>query len=274
MKLTDKNRLFITNPELCREWDYEKNYPLRPEDISCGSNKKVWWKCDIGHQWKTGISKRTKRNFSCPYCKNRKASMENCLATIAPLSLQYWDYDKNRNTPYDITERSYFMVWWKCDRGHKWKGQVRRFSKAKEKCPYCANRIVSKENCLAVINPSLASEWHPTKNKETTAYNVLPHSSKKVWWKCKNDHEWQAKINNRMGHNNKKGMGCPYCCGKKSSKKNNIGNNLFLLSQWNWQKNKTLPKDYTFCSSKKVWWKCKKGHEWKSKISDRARGNN
>ena len=31
-------------PDLAKEWNYEKNGGLKPEDMSCGSNKKVWWK--------------------------------------------------------------------------------------------------------------------------------------------------------------------------------------------------------------------------------------
>lgn len=28
-------------PDLAKEWNYEKNGDLRPEDVSCGSNKTV-----------------------------------------------------------------------------------------------------------------------------------------------------------------------------------------------------------------------------------------
>ena len=31
------------HPELVSEWS-EKNLPLTPDDITFGSNKKVWWK--------------------------------------------------------------------------------------------------------------------------------------------------------------------------------------------------------------------------------------
>ena len=31
-------------PDLAKEWNYEKNGDLKPKDVSCGSNKKVWWK--------------------------------------------------------------------------------------------------------------------------------------------------------------------------------------------------------------------------------------
>ena len=43
--LPGKNDLLTKNPELAAEWDYEKNYPIRPEDIMPGRNKTAWWIC-------------------------------------------------------------------------------------------------------------------------------------------------------------------------------------------------------------------------------------
>lgn len=37
--------------------------------------------------------------------------------------------------------------------------------------------------------------------------NLKIKSNKKVWWKCKNGHEWQAIISNRTNKN----QGCPFC---------------------------------------------------------------
>ena len=37
------NSLAEVHPELVSEWS-EKNLPLTPDDITFGSNKKVWWK--------------------------------------------------------------------------------------------------------------------------------------------------------------------------------------------------------------------------------------
>ena len=37
------NSLAEVHPELVLEWS-EKNLPLTPDDITFGSNKKVWWK--------------------------------------------------------------------------------------------------------------------------------------------------------------------------------------------------------------------------------------
>ena len=41
------NSLAEVHPELITEWT-EKNLPLTPDDITFGSNKKVWWKEDKG----------------------------------------------------------------------------------------------------------------------------------------------------------------------------------------------------------------------------------
>ena len=40
------NSLAEVHPELITEWS-EKNLPLTPDDITFGSNKKVWWKPNI-----------------------------------------------------------------------------------------------------------------------------------------------------------------------------------------------------------------------------------
>ena len=51
------------------------------------------------------------------------------------------------------------------------------------------------------------------KNNGLTPADVAPNSNKKVWWKCRKGHEWQAIIANRN-----KGNGCPVCAKEKRSK--------------------------------------------------------
>ena len=68
-----ENSLLETHPELSEEWDYKKNYPLRPENFSYGSHHKAWWLCPIGHSNKSVIQSRTeKRARGCPFCSGRK----------------------------------------------------------------------------------------------------------------------------------------------------------------------------------------------------------
>lgn len=138
------------------------------------------------------------------------------------------------------------------------------------RCPFCAGRQVGLSNCLATKNPELAKEWHPTKNGDLTPYNITYGSQKKVWWKCENEHEWEAKVDNRNC-----GNGCPYCNGKLSSHTNNLLiSNPILCEEWDYERNDKLPSEYTRTSGKKVWWICRDcGYKWKSRIADRNNGS-
>jgi hypothetical protein len=70
--------------------------------------------------------------------------------------------------------------------------------------------VLTGYNDLLTINPILAEEWDYNKNENLHPENVAPNSNKRIWWKCKEGHEWQATINSRN-----RGNGCPYCSGRK-----------------------------------------------------------
>lgn len=67
------NDLETKFPEIAKEWDYEKNFPKRPNEFLPGSNKKVWWKCLLcGKSWEGKICNRTQKNMiGCRSCKRR-----------------------------------------------------------------------------------------------------------------------------------------------------------------------------------------------------------
>ena len=52
------NSLAEVHPELVSEWS-EKNLTLTPDDITFGSNKKVWWRGACGHEWQTSVKARS-----------------------------------------------------------------------------------------------------------------------------------------------------------------------------------------------------------------------
>lgn len=73
-RATDTNRLSINNPELAREWDFDKN-ELTPYDVSVASNKKIWWACAEQHSWRAQIKSRS-RGHGCPTCAKRFGKIE------------------------------------------------------------------------------------------------------------------------------------------------------------------------------------------------------
>jgi DNA-directed RNA polymerase subunit RPC12/RpoP len=165
-----------------------------------------------GHEWEAVISTRNRGN-DCPYCAGQLVNVENCLTTVNPLVASEWHPTKSNSlTPFDFTANSNKKAWWFCSKGHEWEAIISSRNRGNG-CPYCAGKIALKENCLATLNPDLAKEWHPTKNKETPE-NVKCSSNKKVWWICKNGHEWETLVKVR---NN--GSGCPHCKKKRNKKK-------------------------------------------------------
>ena len=206
------NDLQTVNPDLAKEWNYEKNNGLTPEDVFPNSDKKAWWKCNKAHQWQASIASRNK-NHGCPYCSGRYAIVgESDLQTVNPTLAKEWNYEKNNDLkPENVTAGSGKKVWWICRLEHE--GQATIASRnSGTGCPYCSgNKILKGYNDLQTVNPILALEWNYEKNSELTPADVMPNSDKKVWWKCSKGHEWQSSV----GHRNK-GRRCPQCA-KKSS---------------------------------------------------------
>ncbi len=124
---------------------------------------------------------------------------------------------------------------------------------------------------LAETHPEVAKQWHPTKNRDLTPYDVTRGMSKKVWWKCDKgvDHEWQTSPNKRA----LVGRGCPICSIQKVVLSNCLSTtHREIAKEWHPTKNgKLTPDDIGEGSGRKVWWKCDKGddHEWKTSPSQR-----
>ena len=66
-----ENDLLTLNPTLAKEWNFEKNGTLTPDQVTAKSHKKVWWKCGKGHEWEAIVVNRT-RGLGCPFCAGRR----------------------------------------------------------------------------------------------------------------------------------------------------------------------------------------------------------
>ena len=81
-----KQSLIVTNPEILKKWDYEKNEEKSPSEYTKGSNEVVWWKCEKGHSWKAKIRQEINRKHNCPYYANDKVwKGYNDLETTNPI---------------------------------------------------------------------------------------------------------------------------------------------------------------------------------------------
>lgn len=204
-------------PKLSSEWHSAKNGNLSPEDVTSGSNQRVWWRCSTvpSHEWQAPIKNRTRLNRGCPKCawRSKHPTNEHNLASKFPVLAKQWHPDKNGELrPQDVTPGSMKRIWWQClaEAPHVWQSTVcnRTTRQPDGRCPKCTGSV-SEKNSLAAVHAEIATEWHPSKNGMLTPAGVSRASGKLVWWQCpKNpNHEWEAIIRNRTIQK----TGCPEC---------------------------------------------------------------
>ncbi len=274
----------IDDKRLLSEWDYTKNAEegFFPDKMMPKSNKKVHWKCALGHEWMGTVSNRASGQ-NCPICSNHRLLLGyNDLASRYPEVAKDWDYEGNGTLqPSDVVFGYTKNVWWKCSVcGNRWQAKVNARTVRGTNCPKCsqAKRQQDRRSVLlkergCIRDPFLIFEWNYEKNGSLLPENVTPGSNKKVWWKCsKCSSEWQATISNRAH-----GRGCPYCLNRKVR----VGFNDLatthpeLAAEWDFEKNGDLtPQMVTYGSGRKIWWKCPLGHSYQANLLHRAHGTN
>jgi hypothetical protein len=181
--------------------------PTTPKQVVAGSHTKFWWRCEHNHAWFT-TSKNRLKGQGCGVCNNRRIDQGvNDLASTHPELAGEWHPTRNLPlTPNDIFAGSPKKYWWQCLLGHEWMATSSSRTTGK-RCPFCSNnRVLTGFNDLATTHPSIAAEWHPTRNFPLTPLDVIAGTPKRIWWQCNAGHEWVATGNKRYMK-----RGCPSC---------------------------------------------------------------
>ena len=141
MVLKGYNDLETLFPQVALEWDYQRNGELTPANITFGSNKRVWWKCEkCGGEYESCINNRTRKGTGCPYCAGQKVLVGyNDLQTKFPELVNEWS-EKNSIKPTEVTAYSNEKVYWTCAFGHDdYLMSVKQRSN-RHGCPVCAQQ--------------------------------------------------------------------------------------------------------------------------------------
>ena len=195
--------------------------------------------------------------------------MDNSFAAVHPELVCEWSEKNLPLTPDAITYGSNKKVWWKAACGHEWQSSAKSRS-AGEKCPICSGaRVVAGINDLASLKPELAQEWSEKNERKPT--QVSPGSHKKVIWRCKYSHEWEASVKSRTVN----GTGCPYCSHNKVLAGFNDLASQYpqVAAEWSEKNDPLRPTMVTAFANRKAWWRCSEGHEWYTLISTRSGGS-
>jgi hypothetical protein len=301
------NDLASQHPNIAQEWHPEKNGTLTAQEVTFGSAQLIWWKgSECGHEWQDQIAERTRERHAkgCKICFGYQILKGfNDLATARPDVAQYWHSTKNTITAEEVLPGSRAEnYWWLGDCGHEWEAPCSRMTHNKKTgtgCPYCAGKkTLVGFNDLTSQRPEVASEWHPNLNGTLLPVDVTPGSTKNVWWRCPNGHEWEETVASRArkGRSGK----CRHCrlvrtvrtypVPPKTKKEprpkvpkkptNKVPPVIYeeltetrLIEEWHPTKNRVeSPIGIELNMASSAWWLCLHGHEWKQQISRRLNG--
>jgi len=99
--------LKIEGPAIYAQLHPNRNIGIDVEQLTCGSNKKVWFLCTADknrpedchheHAWQAAVCERCNlRNpTGCPFCSGRSVCPCNAITAVAPAAMLFWDYSRN-----------------------------------------------------------------------------------------------------------------------------------------------------------------------------------
>ncbi|MBL1074777.1 zinc-ribbon domain-containing protein [Nocardia sp. 2] len=263
------NDLATNYPEIAKDWHPSRN-ELTPNEVSPGSDKRVWWRCSRGHEYENSISKRTVSGRGCAVCAGQTVLKgHNDLATLNPVLAAEWHPDFNGDlTASDVTAGTGRRIWWLGECGHPYTATVDQRRRGNG-CAVCAgHQVLPGVNNLATTHPAIAAEWHPHLNIPLALDQMTAGSELKVSWLGFCGHTFQATIHSRaLG-----GIGCGVCHGTQV-----VGgiNDLAtyapaVAAQWHPSLNKTEASGVYYATQAHAWWKCSSGHEWRAVVRTRS----
>ncbi|MFJ4175383.1 zinc-ribbon domain-containing protein [Microbacterium sp. NPDC089696] len=202
------NSMRTTHAALSSEFDENRNGEKTPDNVLATTKTKLWWKCQLGHEWQaSGVSRV--QGAGCPFCSGRRVLKGwNDLATTHRELANEWHESRNEGLrPEDVVVRSSKAIWWQCAKGHEWQATpgARRNG---NRCPVCSNqKVLAGFNDLMTTHPDLGAELASDLNGSVTAQTITAGAAKKLWWRCTAGHEWTAPAFSRV----RTGSMCPTC---------------------------------------------------------------
>lgn len=166
------NNLKHLHKNLIKEWDYENNLTLSPENVTSGSSKKAWWICkNCGYNWISSVKSRV-RGRGCPACAGKVVTDNNSLKSLFPDIAKEWHQLKNGTlTPDEITYGSKNKIWWKCvDCNFEWNTTPNKRTYRKDGCPKCSSSKGEKRVAIFLVSKNI--EFH-TEYRIENCRNIL-----------------------------------------------------------------------------------------------------
>ncbi len=131
------NDLATRFPDIAAQWHPTRNEHTS-DDVVAGSATRVWWRCDLGHEWVATINNRTSRGSGCPVCAGKRPFTEatTLAAQLPELAAQWHPHNNAHLTPDQVSVTTGQKVWWECPTGHVYRAGVAARVRGAG-CPLC-----------------------------------------------------------------------------------------------------------------------------------------
>ncbi|MEK9762379.1 MAG: zinc-ribbon domain-containing protein [Deltaproteobacteria bacterium] len=185
-KLAPDNSLRALKPIIAERWNFERNYPLRPEDVLAGSTKTFWFQCEHGHEWQDRLYdiKNSEKSRPCKQCRS--------VGFLFPELAKEWMEEKNGISSMLVHTGSQKNYWWKCS---ICQNEFQQFPNSRTRHGHgCPNHKFEKiwktrkknmkvEDTLGSVFPEIANHWDHDKNPGTP-FEVTKQSGQKRYFRC------------------------------------------------------------------------------------------
>lgn len=275
LEIDKTNNLLDLYPEIAKEWDYEANKDLKPENIFYkNAGKSISWKCVKGHRWKTSVYHRTVNKSSCPHCRISSSLPE--IRIYSELSFIFDDVKhryKILKQEADIFIEEFktiieFDGWFYHKGSTKYKKDLSK-QKIFESNGY--NVIRFREGDLPKIGNCIYVEKHKLeKSSIDTLLKILKNNTKDKQHLKKIDYYLKASgfLNDKLYREIRDNLPAP------PYKKSLAFLQPKISAEWDYNKNSPLkPEHFTENSGQKVHWICLKNNNhsgWETIISNRT----
>ena len=236
--------------------------PALATTLTGHSNKKVEWRCELGHTWLAAVADKDDEG-GCPYCANQRvlAGFNDLASTRPDLAAELADSTLGAL----VTQGSSTKVRWRCQQGHEWTAAVSdRAGVRATGCPYCSGRrAIPGQTDIATTHPHLIEQLVD----QTLATQVSQASDRRVDWRCGLGHMWTSPVKERA----QRERGCPYCSNKRVLPGfNDLRTRLPDLAAE--LVDRSQATTVTPGSEKKFEWQCIQGHTWTASVLNRVVG--
>lgn len=233
------------------------------------SKAQVLWSCTRDHSWIESTLGRLRRK-NCPICTFQVlVPGVNDLQTLHPDLANELDVEKSGMAAGELLGHGSKYLWWICPKGHSYSTKLARRIGGLG-CSYCSNfKLLRGFNDFESHCPERAKEFNPALNGGIRADEIFKSSNSEFWWTCRLGHDYRAAPNWINLDPSKDA--CYYCSDRLLLEGFNDAATRLparLMQEFDLEKNAD-PKQTILRKHTVLWWKCDRGHSWKSSVATR-----